>query len=356
MNTLATRLPGLSSRHFGIGIAIGIDSTLRSTTPLHLQAHLRRHAHTLPSSATRTMTSPLPPLPPITRLSPTLIRILAGNPSKFTLQGTNTYLLGSGPRRLLIDTGEGLPVWSERLRQVLDEEGASVEKVLVTHWHGDHVGGVKQVRELSSDATGGGLEVRKFVSPSGKDGVDGGFGAIEDGEEFAVEGVRVRAVHTPGHTDDHVAFLVAEDGSGEDVGALFAGDNVLGHGTAVFEDLGAYMKSLEVMEGVVGEGRRLFPAHGEWVADGRGKVREYIEHRRGREREALEVLGRLREDGKVGWESMEVVKVVYKDYPESLHVPAEGGLRLVLRKLEGEGRVREVGGRWVLGKGEEGKL
>lgn len=287
------------------------------------------------------MASSLPDLPPISRLSPSIVRIVAGNPSKFTLQGTNTYLVGTGPKRILIDTGEGFPVWAERLGQVLRDEKASVETVLLTHWHHDHVGGVAQVRELQPD-----VEVRKFVSPSGKG--DAAWGAIEDGEVIATEGASLKAVYSPGHTDDHVGFVLEGDG------ALFAGDNVLGHGTAVFEDLAEYMASLKKMAGVV-DGR-LYPAHGDLVEDGKAKVREYVEHRQQREREAIEVLGRPRDDGKQGWGSMELVKVIYSAYPEALHLPAEGSLKHVLRKLQGEGKVTEERGRWLLIEREEGRL
>lgn len=302
------------------------------------------------------MTTSLPNLPPITRVSPTTIRILGHNPSKFTLQGTNTYLLGTGPSRILIDTAEGKPEWRDSLAQVLQDEKCSIKTVLLTHWHHDHVGGVQHVRELQGE----GVEVKKFVSPSSKSGRHEergaeGWGVIEDGEVFDCEGVRLRAVYSPGHTDDHVGFVL-ENGSGDGKGDdLFAGDNVLGHGTAVFEDLALYMASLEKMRGVVGG--RLFPGHGEWVEDGKAKIAEYVEHRRAREREALEVLGRVREDGQAaGWGSMELVKVIYAKYPEALHGPAEGSLRHVLRKLQGEGKVREERGRWFLGGREEGRL
>jgi ribonuclease/clavin/mitogillin len=105
-------------------------------------------------------------------------------------------------------------------------------------------------------------------------------------------------------------------------------------------------------------GGRLFPGHGEVVEDGKGKIVEYVEHRKAREGEALEVLGRAREDGGAGegWGSMELVKVIYAKYPEALHAPAEGSLKHVLRKLQGEGKVREERGRWFLGGREEGRL
>ena len=313
----------------------------RHTTQIATQARLNTKSDIIASRQLSSMASSLPDLPPITRLTPAITRILAGNPSKFTLQGTNTYLVGTGPKRILIDTGEGFPVWAERLRQVLQDEKASISTVLLTHWHHDHVGGVKQVKELQPD-----VEVRKFVSPSGKG--EESWGAISDGEVISCEGASLRAVYSPGHTDDHVGFVLEGDG------ALFAGDNVLGHGTAVFEDLAEYMASLEKMAGAV-EGR-LYPAHGDWVEDGKAKVKEYIEHRQQREREAVEVLGRTRDDGSKGWGSMEMVKVIYAKYPEALHVPAEGSLRHVLKKLQGEGKVREEGGKWFLAGREEGRL
>jgi glyoxylase-like metal-dependent hydrolase (beta-lactamase superfamily II) len=63
-----------------------------------------------------------------------------------TLQGTNTYIVGTGEKRLLIDTGEGLPGYVQRLKEALGGEGCTIEAVLLTHWHSDHVGGVADVK------------------------------------------------------------------------------------------------------------------------------------------------------------------------------------------------------------------
>ena len=51
---------------------------------------------------------------------------------------------------------------------------------------------------------------------------------------------------------------------------------------------------------------------------------------------------------------MEVTKVIYREYPEALHGPAEGGVKLILAKLLGEGRVERVGvgDRWRVIGGE----
>ncbi|RMZ35546.1 hypothetical protein D0859_00370 [Hortaea werneckii] len=327
--------------------------------------------------ATSTSTSgpaALPPLPLIQKLSPRVLRLLGDNPSKFTLQGSNTYLVGSGPRRFLIDTGEGgRKVWTEALENVLREEGVrGIEGVLLTHWHPDHVGGVGDVR-----GGGGGEEVRVFKNQS-RPGQEGERG-IEDGQVFCTadddddEGqTTLRAFYCPGHAVDHMAFVLEEEG------AVFTGDNVLGHGTAVFEDLAAYMRSLEGMVGLFGRGAkagsgtgRAYPGHGEVIEEGKERVREYIAHRKEREGQILDALKGLAtggasraagkdEGGSNGqWSSssMDVVKVVYKDYPEKLWVPAEGGVVQVLRKLEGEVRVRLMeNGNWKLAEGEKSSL
>ncbi len=55
---------------------------------------------------TRPSSTPLQPLPPTSTLSGLVMRILGHNPGAFTLQGTNTYVIGKGKKRLLLDTGE----------------------------------------------------------------------------------------------------------------------------------------------------------------------------------------------------------------------------------------------------------
>ena len=114
---------------------------------------------------------------------------------------------------------------------------------------------------------------------------------------------------------------------------MFTGDNVLGQGTAVFEDLATYLSSLHRMRDQFSD--RAYPGHGPVIEDGRARIKEYIQHRQQREEEVLGVL----KGAEPARTAMQIVKVIYKDYPEDLHEPAEKGVVQILRKLKGEGKV-----------------
>ncbi|KAF2200550.1 Metallo-hydrolase/oxidoreductase [Delitschia confertaspora ATCC 74209] len=263
------------------------------------------------------MVEPPKPLPPVEKLSERVIRILGGNPGKFTLQGTNTYLLGTGPRRLLIDTGEGKPIWISQLKQVLASENITITAAILTHWHHDHIGGVKDLLSQLSPF----IKIFKNTPQEG-------WLNITNNQTFSTEGATLRALYCPGHTTDHMAFVLEEED------AMFTGDNVLGQGTAVFSDYATYMNSLEAMSKHF-KGRA-YPGHGPVIEDGPAKVLEYIKHRQAREKQVLDVLEQERQDA---WTSMDIVKVIYKDYPESLWAPAERGIVQILEKLVKEDKV-----------------
>jgi ribonuclease/clavin/mitogillin len=269
------------------------------------------------------MASHLVTLPAVERLSPRCIRILGGNPGKFTLQGTNTYLLGTGRRRILIDTGEGRTAWATSLKATLDQERATIASALITHWHHDHVGGIDDLLRISP-----GVTIYKCHPEHNQS-------AISDSQVFRTEGVTLTACHTPGHTTDHTVFILAEED------AMFTADNVLGQGTSVFEDLATYLASLEKMCHLFNG--RAYPGHGPLIEDGPGKLTEYIQHRQERENQVIQTLQSASATGDGLWSAMDVVEAIYRDVPPALHIAAHGGVLQILHKLKAHGMVEQGG-------------
>jgi ribonuclease/clavin/mitogillin len=254
---------------------------------------------------------------------------LGQNPSAFTGPGTNSYLVGTGAKRLLIDPGQGKDAYLPVLEAAIERSGCEgIQEIVLTHGHPDHIGGCEQVMQRF-----GSLAVSKFPWPDFDDPHSFAKRLLADGDRVATEGATLRAVHTPGHSPDHLCFMLEEER------ALFSGDNVLGVGTTVIPsqsgDLVAYMRSLERL--LEEAPKRIYPAHGPCIEDGSGKIREYIAHRLEREGQILAALGQ-------GAESVEgIVKIVYAAYPESLHAAAGQSVTSHLLKLEKEARVRRSG-------------
>ena len=158
------------------------------------------------------------------------------------------------------------------------------------------------------------------------------------------QGATLRALHAPGHAQDHLCFMLEEEG------ALFSGDNVLGVGTTVIPahggDLLDYLRSLERL--LAQAPRAIYPAHGPRIADGEAKIREYIAHRHEREAQILAALDQ-------GLALIpEMVRRIYAGYPESLHPAAAMSVASHLRKLEREGSRDTRGRRPALGALEPG--
>ena len=264
-------------------------------------------------------------LPDVDVWSERVVVALGQNPGVFTGPGTNTYLVGTGRERLLLDTGQGLPAYLPVLEQALARAGgARIREIVVTHGHPDHLGGVRSIRERY-----GALRVSKRPWPGIDDSMGCEVAPIDEGSVIAVEGATLRAVFAPGHAEDHLCFVLEEER------ALFSGDNVLGVGTTVIPgrggDLAQYLRSLERL--LAEAPGTIYPAHGPRIPDGTGKLREYLAHRMQREQEILAAVG----DGlaRIG----EMVKRIYAAYPVELHAPAAGSVTAHLRKLEREGRV-----------------
>ena len=254
------------------------------------------------------------------------IRVLAlRTPTLPPAAHTNVYLVGpeAGPVAV-IDPGSPYPEQQAILDRVL--EGLPPAAVLLTHHHGDHVGGAVALAERWSvpiaahAATARRLAGRVAVTQT-----------IEDGD--VVYGAT--AIGTPGHAEGHLCYAVG--------GATIAGDMVAGIGTILIDpgegDMAVYLASLERL--LARPQMTLLPAHGPAIVDGHGKLREYLSHRKLREAKVAAALGDQPRP------LAELVAEAYSDTPRVLWALAERSLLAHLVKLAREQRAVDVGdGRW----------
>lgn len=251
-------------------------------------------------------------------------RVLGLNPGMMTGPGTNTYLVGRR-QPILIDTGAGLDGYPALLAEYLASRGVDrPSRVLLTHRHVDHLGGVAHLRERYP-----GLPVAKMIHKDA--GLPVGIEDLRDGQAIEGDGVTLLPIHTPGHASDHLCYYLVEEK------ALFSGDVILSGSTSVIPsgdgDLADYMASLRRLQGL--DIRRIYSAHGPVIEDGPGRIEEYIAHRLQRERQILEALG----DGPATIPDM--VARIYADVDVRLHKVAAGSVESHLKKLARDGRVRE---------------
>jgi glyoxylase-like metal-dependent hydrolase (beta-lactamase superfamily II) len=213
-----------------------------------------------------------------------------------TLEGTNTYVYGADPC-VVIDPGSDDPGHLDAIRAAAAERGG-IGTVLVTHSHGDHTTGADQL----------GAPV---VLPAG-------------GERHG--GLRVLA--TPGHADDHVAFVT-------DDGVCFCGDLVLGLGSTIVppggNSLAAFLDSLALL--AAEDLSLMCPGHGPWITDPAAKLAEYVEHRMMRERRLLAALG----SGERSRAAL--LATAWDDVPPELLPMAAMAMEAHLEKLESEARL-----------------
>jgi glyoxylase-like metal-dependent hydrolase (beta-lactamase superfamily II) len=244
--------------------------------------------------------------------------VLAPNPSPWTLDGTNTWLLAApgGGQALIVDPG---PLDTRHLAAIGSELAAGdlrATGILLTHGHIDHA---ESARALGMEL---GVNVRA-VDPAQRLGDEG----LAPGSTIALGDREVRIVATPGHSSDSVCLLLDDDGS------VLTGDTVLGRGTTVIAwpdgDLGAYLDSLDRLAEAVAahDVRRLLPGHGPVLEDPAGVLAGYLAHRRARLAEVAAVVAAGVTDPAA------VVEIVYAGVPREVWPAAELSVRAQLDYL-----------------------
>ncbi len=242
---------------------------------------------------------------------------------------TNVWLPGLR-HFVLIDPGSTEVEELRRLGDVVERRRALGHRpaaVLLTHHHGDHAAGARLVCERFGLPLAAHRETLDALGALAA-GLDGR--PLADGETVELEGLTLRALHTPGHARGHLAFHVAERGW------LFAGDLASGLSTILIDpadgDMDAYLTSLARVEAL--GCRLLFPGHGPPLAAHR--IGALIAHRIERERRIAAALAP--EDASLA----DLAAVAYADGP-GLPAPLVARQTLAhLLRLERQGRAERA--------------
>lgn len=246
---------------------------------------------------------------------------------------TNAYLLGT--RELLV-VDPGAPDEEEVNRllaflEALKGDGFSVKAIVLTHHHGDHLGGAKYLAEqLGAPVWAHARTADRSPVPVSQ--------LLNDGDVLELDGpmkMRWRVLHTPGHAQGHIVLV------DEATKSAIAGDMVAGVGTIVIDppegDMREYLSQLRRLETL--PVRALYPAHGPVIPDGPGKLREYQQHRAWREQKVLDALASFPE----GVELSVLVEKAYDDVAAFVWPIAERNTDAIVQKLLAEGRARRDG-------------
>lgn len=232
-----------------------------------------------------------------------------------TMDGTRTYLVGE-KRVAVIDPG---PELEEHINAVATEIGDGVcVGVLLTHDHPDHAAGARLLAAR--------LHCR-IMNPL-------------DGDDVETDTGMLRALATPGHTQDHLSFWHEESRS------VLCGDLMMGGmDTALVAppegDLQQYLNSLERLRMM--QPQIIYPAHGEPIRDPEQAIDRYVHHRMQR---IEQVVAALRAGPQ---RANDIVDRIYgADIDPSLRAYAADALEAYLLYLEQGGRVTRDGGQWSL--------
>lgn len=273
-------------------------------------------------------------------VAPGILRVAARNGGPFTFTGTNAYVIGTADAAVIVDPGPDDPAHLAALLAAL--AGRPLEAVLLTHTHRDHTALVPKL--LAATGTPplyaeGRHRPSRPLEPGEMNALDAAADPIEPdrlvagGEVLDFAASRITAIATPGHTANHLAFAVGEDGT------VLSGDHVMAWSTTIVAPpdgrMADYMASLDTL--LARDDRLYLPGHGGPVERPQAFLRALRTHRRMRESAILE---RLRAGDRT---VPEIVAALYRDTDPRLHPAAALSVLAHLEDLAGNDRIRADG-------------
>ena len=270
----------------------------------------------------------------VDQVSPLIRRVICNNPGGFTFHGTGTYIIGQG-EVAVIDPG---PLDDDHIAALERAvQGETVTHILITHTHRDHSPAAAPFKKLTGAPTYGyGPHGGDRGGPKVEEGGDYEFvpdHVIKDGDVIEGKGWTFEAIHTPGHTSNHICFALREEN------AIFTGDHVMGWSTSVISppdgNMSDYMNSLRKM--LLREEEVYWPTHGPAITGPKAHVEAFIAHRSGREDAILKCI----HEGRNTIPAM--VEVMYADVDKRLHRAAGRSVFAHLLHMAETGRVTADG-------------
>jgi len=266
------------------------------------------------------------------QLTPLIGRLVANNPGPFTYTGTGVYIVGQDNIAVL-DPGPNTPDHMAAVETAI--AGRNVTHVFVTHHHIDHSPLAAPLAEkMGCKVYGYGKQVRP--PEEGEVRLEAGDDLsfkpdveIRNGDIFEGDGWTLEAIHTPGHTSNHMCFALKEEN------CLFSGDHIMGWSTSVVSPpdghMGDYITSLNrVLEA---DFDKIWPTHGPVINNPREFVSAYIAHRHNRETQICAALA----DGISS--ISDIVSKLYADIDKRLHPAAAHSVLSHLIHMRETGRV-----------------
>lgn len=175
-----------------------------------------------------------------------------------------SYMIGDGGKCAVIDPRRDV----EAYLQVARDEEVEITHIIETHVHADFVSGSRELAARTGATIYGG---RIQNAEQGDYGFE--IEELDDGDTLEVGSVELRALHTPGHSSEHLSFVVKGGGAGaEHEWAVFTGDTLfagevgrpdLEPGAAHEELAGKLYDSLHDKLMVLDDSLEVYPGHGE---------------------------------------------------------------------------------------------